>query len=116
MNTTKSGRRAERLVADYFETRGFHIRERNWRRRDVEIDLVAQKSRKLYFIEVKYRNGNNPQQALESITWNKLRQLQHGARAYVAELPRPLPYQILAVAVSGQPPTVRSIRNVSYLV
>lgn len=49
----KKGNIAEEVVVSYLKNVGFQILDQNYLRKWGEIDIVAEKSRKIYFIEVK---------------------------------------------------------------
>ena len=53
--TDRLGRSGERLAADYLKTRGYRLVDRNVRRREGEVDLVALQGGTLVFVEVKLR-------------------------------------------------------------
>lgn len=80
-----SGAQAEERAAQYLQSQGFEIMARNWRRPYAEIDIVAQKSRQLYFVEVKYRKSNQSGSAIEFITTQKLRQMERAAQWWLIE-------------------------------
>ena len=48
-----------KLAAVFLEKRGLQIREKNFRCRSGEIDLIAQDERYLVFVEVKYRKNGS---------------------------------------------------------
>ncbi len=50
------GREAELQVADFYERMSFVVKERNYRYRRAEVDLIVQKNDLLVFVEVKYRS------------------------------------------------------------
>lgn len=54
----KRARRGEALVAAWLSHRGFHVIAQNFRRKSLELDLVATKGRELLIIEVKTRKGH----------------------------------------------------------
>jgi ribonuclease HII len=85
MNTTDTGRRAEKAAATYLEMRGYKVLERNWRRPRCEIDIIAQKDDAIYFVEVKYRRNNNQGGGLEAITPTKLKQMRYAAATWSEE-------------------------------
>jgi len=94
MNTTKAGKKAERLAAEHLRRNGYKILELNWRRPTCEIDIVASKRRKegllrremvIYFVEVKYRSGSAAGSGLDYITPRKLAQMEKAARTWVQE-------------------------------
>ena len=49
----KTGELGEGIAATYLRNKGFKILERNYTRKWGEIDIVAEKGNKLYFVEVK---------------------------------------------------------------
>ena len=49
------GQRAEQLCAEALERRGYRVRDRNWRTREGELDIVAESSDTLCFVEVRMR-------------------------------------------------------------
>ena len=59
-NKRQKGSYYEEIAAVFLEKRGLQIREKNFRCRSGEIDLIAQDERYLVFVEVKYRkNGRS---------------------------------------------------------
>ncbi len=58
----------EELAAEYLEDHGYLVIERNVRRREGEIDLVATRKRTLIFVEVKLRNAGPFGGAIEALT------------------------------------------------
>ncbi len=48
-----AGQAAEEIVAADYERRGYRVRQRRWRGRGGEIDLIAQNAQGLVFVEVK---------------------------------------------------------------
>ena len=53
MNTKTIGNNGENKAADYLETQGYSIIERNWRTKTGEIDIIAHKDETVVFVEVK---------------------------------------------------------------
>jgi putative endonuclease len=75
----------EATIAQYLQTLGYDIIERNWRIKEGEIDLVACDSRALlHFVEVKTRSSLAFGDPLEAIDRNKARRLQRLALAWLA--------------------------------
>ena len=81
----KVGHDAEKLVADYLEKHGFKIRAMNWRTRWCEIDIIAQKSKVVYFVEVKSRRSSEQGSGFDYITPSKLRQMRFAAEFWMTE-------------------------------
>jgi putative endonuclease len=84
-STTETGRRAEQAAATYLEMRGYQVLERNWRRPRCEIDIIAQKSGVIYFVEVKYRRNDEQGGGLEAITPTKLKRMRYAAMSWREE-------------------------------
>jgi len=78
------GRLGEDAAADYLGKHGFAIMERNWKTKWCEIDVVAQKDKVLYFVEVKYRKADN---GLDAITPKKYEQMRFAAELYLRNHP-----------------------------
>lgn len=57
--------------------------DRNWKTRRCEIDIVATRNNKFYFIEVKFRSSYKQGGGLEAITSKKLRQMNFAAEMYL---------------------------------
>lgn len=72
----------ERLAAHHLESKGYRIRERNFRTRAGEIDIVAEREGVLAFVEVRTRRGTAMGTAAESVTAAKRRRLVALAEAY----------------------------------
>ena len=85
MNTTGIGKAAEQIVAKCLELEGYEIIELNWRRPSCEIDIIAQKGRIAYFIEVKFRASDSQGSGLDYITPKKLKQIKYAAELWMSE-------------------------------
>ena len=87
------GAEGESRAAVHLERRGYRIVARNVRAGRVELDVIAQKSRTLVFVEVKSRRAGGPQgfgghaQAAESVDERKQARLRRGARAWLQAHP-----------------------------
>ena len=80
-----SGRWGEEQAARYLQLRGWRIVERNYRCRQGEIDLIAQKREALAFVEVKTRRDDGHGEAREFVTLAKQQRLRTAALLYLAE-------------------------------
>ncbi|MBI1885801.1 MAG: YraN family protein [Chloroflexi bacterium] len=100
------GRRAlgdfgERVAAAHLEAKGYRIRERNFRTREGEIDIIAEKGDCLAFVEVRTRRGEAMGTPAESVTPRKRERLLALAGAYLqAAGEPPLQPRIDVVTVS----------------
>jgi len=101
MQTTAIGGHAEAVACDYLERHGFEVVDRNWRRRDCEIDIVAVKDTTAYFVEVKYRHDDFAGHGLDYITRQKLLRMSHAAERWVQIRGWRGQYVLSAVEVTG---------------
>lgn len=81
------GAEAEELAARYLAEHGFELLERNYRCRQGEIDIIAQKANTLYFVEVKGRWSAETGGPLEQVTVRKMRQIARVAMVYLQRHP-----------------------------
>ncbi|HSW85690.1 MAG TPA: YraN family protein [Candidatus Saccharimonadales bacterium] len=101
MTTVSTGHQAETAAKVYLEMRGFHIIEQNWRKPRYEIDIIAQKHGVIYFVEVKYRFGNQQGGGFEAITSSKLQHMRNAAWAWVDEQKWHGEYVLSAIELAG---------------
>ncbi len=73
----------ERVAAAHLEAKGYRIRERNFRTREGEIDIIAERSDTLVFVEVRTRRGSALGSPAESVTASKAAHILAAAQAYV---------------------------------
>lgn len=80
-----SGQAAEDTAAHFLEKQGCRIIARNWHCPFGEIDLIAEQSGTLLFVEVKYRRSAAFGGTAYSITPSKLAKLQKSAEYYLQQ-------------------------------
>ncbi len=102
MQTTTIGNRAEQVAVEYLNRLGHTIINRNWRRRECEIDIVTNLSGAVYFVEVKYRVSDTAGSGMEYITHSKLKRMRYAAERWVAEHDWRGEYMLAAIEVSGE--------------
>lgn len=95
------GHDAEMIVAEYLPHHGFKILELNWKTRYCEIDIVAQKGKVIYLIEVKSRKNSFQGSGLEYITSKKLKQMELAAKFWVASNNWNGELRLAAVGITG---------------
>ena len=72
----------ERVAAAHLESQGYRILETNFRVREGEIDIVAQRDGVVAFVEVKTRRGDAMGGAIEALTKQKAQRLLLAAEAF----------------------------------
>ena len=110
------GRRGEDLAAHFLEDAGYRLIERNWRCRQGEIDIVAERGDTIVFVEVKTRSSLAFGHPFEAITASKLARLRGLAGAWCAERsPSATRIRLDAIAVvapRGQRPQIEHLLGV----
>lgn len=101
MTNYASGHLAEKKAADYLKNQGFKIRELNWKTRYCEIDIVAQKKKTLYFVEVKSRGNASQGEGLDYITSAKLHKMTFASEMWVKDHGWDGPYQLSALSLTA---------------
>lgn len=82
-----TGKKGEEIAAAYLASKGYSIRERNWRSGRQELDIIAMDSLELVIVEVKTRTGEEYGAPEEFITPAKIRNIARAADAYLTSLP-----------------------------
>lgn len=94
-------REAERFLK---REKGFRIRERNWRHKKDEIDLIADDEGILVFVEVKTRKAGGLVPGYYAVDKRKKRALRRAAWAYMRTLKQtPRTYRLDVVEVNYRP-------------
>lgn len=99
--STATGSKAEVAAANYLANKGFKIVDQNWRTRQCEIDIVAERKQVMHFVEVKYRHTAGQGHGLDYITPQKLKQMRFAANIWVADHKWQSDYCLSAVEVSA---------------
>ncbi len=97
------GQAGERIATQFLEKQGYEVVDRNLRRAEGEIDLVAVKDDVTAFIEVKLRTSRRMGAAVQQISAAKGARLRSLAEAYAAdhpELPENLRIDLIAIELT----------------
>jgi putative endonuclease len=102
------GEAGERLATAYLTERGFEVLDRNVRRREGEVDMVAIDragvAPVLVFVEVKLRRPRKTGRAVEALSQRKQRRLRALAELYASEhpdLPADLRIDLVAIDLAA---------------
>lgn len=80
------GAKGEQTAADFLKQKGYYIRERNYRCKQGEIDLIAEVKEYLVFVEVKTRYASQPKiNPLISVTKAKCKKLRLLGKIYLEQ-------------------------------
>lgn len=78
-----TGNLGEQMAEKYLLDKGYAILHRNWRYKNWEMDLIAEKNNKLHFIEVKTRRTTTFGYPEDGVSKKKVRNLMGAAEEYV---------------------------------
>ncbi len=80
------GASGEDTAAAWYEENGYEVLERNWRRREGEVDLIVRRRRTVAFVEVKTRTSDAFGTGAEAVLPAKQRRIRRLASRWLAEL------------------------------
>lgn len=78
-----TGAAGEDAASNYLQKTGYEVLERNWRVKAGEIDIIAEKNKIIYFVEVKYRKNHSQGGGMAAITPTKLKHMERAARLWM---------------------------------
>lgn len=81
-NSRETGAEYEEKAAQYLQTLGYEVIERNYRCKQGEIDLIAKDGTYLVFVEVKYRRDTRLGEPLEAVDTRKQHKISAAAAYY----------------------------------
>jgi ribonuclease HII len=104
------GHQAEDIAAEFLQSKGHTIIDRNWKTKICEIDIISLKDDTIYFTEVKYRVNDRAGGGLAAIDRKKESQMRFAAETYLEfnEPCKSLQPILSVVALSGSPPIVEN--------
>lgn len=115
MDRREKGRAGEALAADYLAARGYLVLQRNYRYgRYPEIDIIAEKSGCLCFIEVKTRYGETFGPGRDAVDRRKQRKLRLAASLYLSreqEDEREIRFDVVEITMVNLQPHIVLIEN-----
>ncbi len=106
MHTQIVGKNGEDAAVAYLESQGFSIVERNYWKKWGELDIVAEKAKKLYFVEVKAvsheTEGFSPEDRVHA---EKLKRMGRAIETYLLErnVPHETDFQVDVLCVYLSP-------------
>ena len=83
MKRKELGAAGEKLARNFLKKKGYRIRETNFRCREGEIDIIAERKDYLVFVEVRTKTGSGFGSPEESVTFAKKEKLIATALAYL---------------------------------
>ena len=95
------GKAGEDAVAAYLERNGYEIRDRNWRKNHLELDIVATKDNELIIVEVKTRSNTEYVEPQDAVNWQKVRRIVIAADAYIKHFCIDMPVRFDIITAVG---------------
>ncbi len=104
----KLGKEGEQAARDFLISKGYTVRETNWRMGHLEIDIVAQEpgANILHVVEVKTRTTDLHFDPMQAITKTKIRNLVNAANGYITYYNLPMYVQYDVMILIGTPPNL----------
>lgn len=98
------GTKKEELAVSYLEKQGFVVRERNFRSRQGEIDIIGRDGEYLVFLEVKYRRTLSFDGALAAVGSTKKQRICRTADyyRYIKHIPQETPVRYDVLGIQGE--------------
>lgn len=101
LNKRSLGTQKEIIAAKYLSERGFFVKERNFRTRQGEIDLIGYDGDYLVFVEVKYRSTLDFADPLAAVNLRKQQKISKVAQYYrcihKVNLSKPIRYDVVGI-------------------
>lgn len=103
MNKRKTGSAWEERAVEFLTNEGMLIKDRNYRNRQGEIDVIGIHHGFLVFVEVKYRRNKAAGYASEAVDYRKMKQICKVADYYrvVHQISDATPVRYDVVAIQG---------------
>lgn len=110
------GKVGEQLAHDYLVEKGYLIKERNWRCKKAEVDLIAQKGEILAIIEVKTRSTDAFGDPKEFINDKKINRLISAIDQYVCskKLDVEVRFDVIGIVISGEQIKLEHVEDAFY--
>ncbi len=112
----ETGKTGEELAVKHLEENGYEILETNWRFKNLEADIIAQKKKILVVVEVKTRRTNYFGEPEEFVDKKKQQNLIRAANAYIElkEIDLEIRFDIVSVLMKGEQILIRQIEDAFY--
>lgn len=109
------GAAGEIQAARFLRNKGFTILSSNYRCRQGEIDIIAQKDNILSFVEVKTRSKNSMYSPREAVNCAKQRRIILTASIYLAKYPSKLQPRFDVIEVVMESPSSLKVSEINHI-
>ena len=106
------GQWGEELAANYLESRGYRILERDWHSGHRDIDIIARNVDCVVFVEVKTRRSNDFGEPYEAVNYQKRRNLISAINHYIKYKRLELRPRFDIISITAQDPSKPEIVHI----
>ena len=107
---SETGKKGEDAAAQYLESLGHRILDRNWRSGHLEIDIVSEDALGIHFVEVKARTAPVPALPEENVTISKQKKITAAAGRYLQKVrqgrAKEVFFDVIGVVIDGERNTI----------
>ena len=110
------GQRGEERAALYLKEAGYTIRHSNWKSGKRELDIIAENSDFIVFVEVKTRTEDYKMPPASAVTPDKQRSIIYAADGYIQKynIDKESRFDIITVIAKGKSFEIDHIKNAFY--
>lgn len=107
------GKTGEERAAEYLISKGYIIRDINWRSGKMELDLVAYRDTTLVVVEVKTRSSLDFLRPEEAVTLRKIKNIVRATDAYIRlfNIPFEVRFDIITLVGKEEPFEIEHIED-----
>ena len=108
------GMEGERMAEAWLVQRGWRILDRRFRSGHRDLDLVAERSGVVAFVEVKARRGKSFGHPVEAVNWRKQRELTRSAAVWIARFggnKQLFRFDVIGVLIDESGGSIRHVEN-----
>lgn len=108
------GLRGERIAERWLTRKGWRVLQRRFRDGHRDLDLIAERSGTVAFVEVKARSGAGFGTPVEAVDWRKRRELIRSARMWISRHGQPgeeYRFDVIGVLLREERVLVRHVEN-----
>lgn len=118
MNKKETGKKGEDMAIKYLEEKGYDILEKNYLKRQGEIDIIAfdQKYKEIVFVEVKTRKNSKYGYPEEFVTNKKIEKIASTAYSWLNKNNKIDDFwriDIIAIELNYNPPKIEHLENIT---
>ena len=108
------GKTGEERAAEYLISKGYIIRDINWRSGKMELDIVAYRDKTLVVVEVKTRKNNEFLRPEEAVTFRKIKNIIQATDAYIRmfDIPFDIRFDIITLVGENEDFQIEHIEDV----